>query len=161
MVRNCRTIAFRFTFVYHESRYFYIQFKRGRSSQTECTIQTQTVQSQVRTSTAAIQQHAQLQQQPQQATVQQPQVGQPQPQQIRLATAGAQPAQQLVTLAGGQQIAVQMQPQVMQFPAAASTQQTMMQTVQIPVSQVCNLSFPIFNTTHSTSYKQLCYLETG
>jgi len=38
------------------------------------------------------------QQQPQQATVQQPQVGQPQPQQIRLATAGAQPAQQLVTL---------------------------------------------------------------
>ena len=47
-----------------------------------------------------------------------------------------QGAQQLVTLAGGQQIAVQMQPQVMQFPTAASTQQTMMQTVQIPVSQV-------------------------
>ena len=43
---------------------------------------------------------------------------------------------QLVTFAGGQQIAVQMQPQVMQFPTAASTQQTMMQTVQIPVSQV-------------------------
>ena len=63
-------------------------------------------------------------------------VGQLQPQQIRLATAGAQGAQQLVTLAGGQQIAVQMQPQVMQFPTAASTQQTMMQTVQIPVSQV-------------------------
>jgi len=104
-------------------------------SQANGTIQTQTVQSQVRSSTTAIQQHAQLQQQPQQATVQQPQVGQPQPQQIRLATAGAQPAQQLVTLAGGQQIAVQMQPQVMQFPAAASTQQTMMQTVQIPVSQ--------------------------
>ena len=53
-----------------------------------------------------------------------------------MANAGAQPAQQLVTLAGGQQIAVQMQPQVMQFPTAASTQQTMMQTVQIPVSQV-------------------------
>ena len=56
--------------------------------------------------------------------------------QIRQATAGGQGAQQLVTLAGGQQIAVQMQPQVMQFPTAASTQQTMMQTVQIPVSQV-------------------------
>ena len=93
------------------------------------TIQTQTVQSQVRTS-AGIQQH------PQQQQTQQPQGGQLQPQQIRLATAGAQGAQQLVTLAGGQQIAVQMQPQVMQFPTAASTQQTMMQTVQIPVSQV-------------------------
>ena len=93
------------------------------------TIQTQTVQSQVRTS-ASIQQH------PQQQQAQQPQGGQLQPQQIRLATAGGQGAQQLVTLAGGQQIAVQMQPQVMQFPTAASTQQTMMQTVQIPVSQV-------------------------
>ena len=113
------------------------------------TLQTQTVQSQVRSTTAAIQQHAQQPQpQPQQAAVQQAQVGQAQPQQIRLATAGAQPAQQLVTLAGGQQIAVQMQPQVMQFPAAASTQQTMMQTVQIPVSQVCNLSFPILNIVH-------------
>ena len=93
------------------------------------TIQTQTVQSQVRTS-ASIQQH------PQQQQAQQPQGGQLQPQQIRLAAAGGQGAQQLVTLAGGQQIAVQMQPQVMQFPTAASTQQTMMQTVQIPVSQV-------------------------
>jgi len=101
------------------------------TTQANGTIQTQTVQSQVRTS-AGIQQHPQ-QQQAQQATV--PQGGQLQPQQIRLATAGAQGAQQLVTLAGGQQIAVQMQPQVMQFPTAASTQQTMMQTVQIPVSQ--------------------------
>jgi hypothetical protein len=34
-----------------------------------------------------------------------------------------------------------MQPQVMQFPTAASTQQTMMQTVQIPVSQVSFVFF--------------------
>lgn len=71
------------------------------------TIQTQTVPSQVRGAAPNAQQ-----------------------QQIRLA-AGGQP-QQFVTLNGGQQVAVQMQPQVMQFPQSA--QQTMV-PVQIPVSQ--------------------------
>ena len=66
-------------------------------------IQTQTVQSQVRGT---------LGQQQQQQT--------PNAQQIQL---GAQP-QQFVTLGGGQQVAVRMQPQVMQFPQATA-QQTM------------------------------------
>ncbi len=77
-------------------------------------IQTQTVAAQIRGATTTA-----VQQQPQQ--------------QIRIANAGQQ---QFVTLAGGQQVAVQMQPQVMQFPSAAtaaSAQQ--MVPVQIPVSQ--------------------------
>lgn len=74
------------------------------------TIQTQTVPSQVRGGAAPNGQQ----------------------QQIRLAAAAGGQPQQFVTLNGGQQVAVQMQPQVMQFPQ--STQQTMV-PVQIPVSQ--------------------------
>ena len=78
--------------------------------------------------------------------------------QIRLASAGGQGAQQLVTLAGGQQIAVQMQPQVMQFPTAASTQQTMMQTVQIPVSQVSFLIAQLAQSDPRNSFLCLPYI---